>query len=57
MATDRVHIAVPAETAEKVKELAEKLDETNGKIVRMAVDAFAKKERRVGDYQKRDPGY
>ena len=43
MATDRVHIAVPAETAEKVKELAEKLDETNGKIVRMAVEEFAKK--------------
>ena len=44
MATDRVHIAVPVETAEKVKKLAKKLDETNGKIVRMAVDEFAKKE-------------
>ena len=39
---DRVHIAVPADTAEKVKQLAEKLDETNGKIVRMAIDEFAK---------------
>lgn len=45
---DRVHIAVPAETAEKVKELAQKLDETNGKIVRMAVEAFAKKEKANG---------
>jgi len=45
---DRVHIAVPAETAEKVKELAEKLDETNGKIVRMAVEEFAKKEKDNG---------
>lgn len=48
MATNRVHIAVPAETAEKVKELAEKLDETNGKIVRMAVEEFAKKEKANG---------
>jgi predicted transcriptional regulator len=45
---DRVHIAVPAETAEKVKELAEKLDETNGKIVRMAVEEFVKKEKANG---------
>ncbi|PJJ42374.1 ribbon-helix-helix protein, CopG family [Hallerella succinigenes] len=45
---DRVHIAVPAETAEKVKELAEKLDETKGKIVRMAVEEFAKKEKANG---------
>lgn len=45
---DRVHIAVPAATAEKVKELAEKLDETNGKIVRMAVEEFAKKEKANG---------
>lgn len=41
---ERVHIAVPVDTAEKVKRLAEKLDETKGKVVRLAVDAFEMKE-------------
>ena len=42
---DRVLISVPADTNDKVEKLAEKLDETKGKVVRMAVDEFARKHK------------
>ena len=35
---DRVLISVPADTNDKVEKLAEKLDETKGKVVRMTFD-------------------
>jgi len=44
---ERVLIAVPSDTDEKVKKLASKLDETKGKVIRIAVDELAKKQKVV----------
>lgn len=44
---ERVLIAVPSETDVKVKKLAEKLDETKGKVIRIAVNELAKKQKVV----------
>lgn len=41
----RVHIAVPSDTAETVKKLSEKLDTTNGMVVKKAVFELAKNEK------------
>lgn len=45
MAEERVKIAVPKSTDDKVVKLAEKLDETKGKVVKIAVDMLDKKIR------------
>lgn len=44
MAEERAMISVPKSTDNLVEKLAEKLDETKGKIVKKAVDAMARKE-------------
>ena len=43
--SDRVLISVPADTNDKVEKLAEKLDETKGEVVRMAVNELARKHK------------
>lgn len=39
----RVLVSVPAETNKTLEILSLKMDETKGKVVKVAVDAFAKK--------------
>ena len=44
MAEARKQVAIPESTDTLLEILSEKLDETKGKIVKKAVEAFAKKE-------------
>lgn len=39
----RIPVAIPTETNKLLERLSKKLDETKGKIVKLAVDMFAKK--------------
>lgn len=39
----RVMVSVPAETNKTIEKLSVKMDETKGKVVKIAVEAFAKK--------------
>lgn len=50
---ERVIIAVPKDTDSLVTMLADQMDETKGKIVKKAVDAFARKNLKVADGEEK----
>lgn len=50
---ERVLVAVPKDTDDLVTKLADQMDETKGKVVKIAIDAFAKKNLKVADGEEK----